>query len=882
MSSRTFLFTDIEGSTRLWEHYPREMQQALRQHDALLRQEIEAHGGQVFKTIGDAFCAVFEAPLPAVHAAAALQTALHAQPLMEVAPLRVRAALHTGPAEARDHDYFGQTLNRTARLLAVAHGGQTLVSQATQAALPPLLAPLSLLDLGSHTLKDLDRPEPLYQLCAPSLPPAFPPLRTEHAPISLLPVPTSPLIGRERELAELLERLTQTRLLTLLGTVGTGKTRLALEVAHRVQESTAFGLVLFLPLEEEPSPERIWPLLAQQLDRLGFVLPSPLPGAGAEDTARRVLTVLRGRNTLLCLDSLEHLDSAELLPLLRLFLEQTTTVRLLVTTQRGLNLRGEQVYPLTPLALPSPDERPEASPSVQLFVERAKLLRPEFAPTADQLDAISALCQRLDGLPLAIEMAAARVSVLSPAQILDRLESRTDLLLSRSKDVPTRHLSLRAALEWSYELLSPDAQRFLQEVSVFRGGWTFEAAEQVCTGDVLETSEELHSASLLLTDDGPQPRYRLLEVIRSFARAQLSATTATQLRQRHADWCLALLARQEISLPERENLLAAMQFLNETGQVVPLATLLHSQLGHWWALSGFDEARQQLGAYLETCIAQGITGKEPLTLLAHLLHMELYQQRLSAATAWLERADAFVPAAEREGDADWCLVLAHWADKCGAFEKALTLHQACERHATTPGHLRRHARNSQIWMHLRLGHATEAESLCRDALDHPFSPEPDIGNEATLRFLRASALTFLGDLTSARAELDKSLALLEALNHTAVLRIGRSIEVEWLVAARRDDEAWKAGVSCLLGLWKQRDIGRVLAVLNALTEAAVGLEEPLLARRCAGLARTLESVLPYKTTAFEQARLGMLGVEPLPPVGLAAMEEQLRELLTAL
>lgn len=871
----TFLFTDIEGSTRLWERSPQEMQRALQQHDRLLQETITHQRGTVFKTVGDAFCAVFAQPEQAVAAALALQQALcGATPLPVLGePLRVRIAVHTGPAEARDQDYFGPTLNRVARLLALAHGGQVILSQAASRGVSMQLPEgATLLGLGVHPLKDLQDPEEIYQLCHTSIPAEFPPLGRAPSRFQRLPLPSLPLLGREQELQEVLALLQKTRLVTLTGIGGTGKTRLALEIAQQLQQSSAYELGLFIPMDEETKPERLWPLLAQQLTRLGIALPSPLPGSGEEDTARRVLGALAQRSALVLLDNLEQLEERALQRVLRPLLEQTERVRLLVTSQRRLNLREEQVYPLAPLSVQA--ALGEESAGVRLFVERARLLRPEFSVAPEVLTVIATLCQRLDGLPLAIEMAAARTSVLSPAQILERLESRTDLLVSRRKDVPARHLSLRAALEWSFELLSPTAQRFLCEASVFRGGWTLDAAEQVCTVDALEATEELEEASLLLTQEGEaSTRYRLLEVVRAFARTRLSPEESHALHQRHADWYGSDGVRGE-----RENLLAAMAFLRESRQEERLAKLLHQQLGYWWAHSGFDEAREQLIGYLTLCREKGVRGKAPLVLLTHLLHLELYQQRLGSATEWLERAGDFATEDERAGDPSWLLALAHWTEKQGDFAEALVLHAQCEARQDSPGDLRVYAHLSQLWLYLRLGEAERARQLSLAALPPALEAALSQDSEATRTFLRASALTRLGELVSARQELDRSLALLVPLNHDAVLQIARSIEAEWFLAAGKVHDAWETGLACLLPLWYQRDMGRLLATLDLLSQAAERLAAHTTAEECLRLSHALEEGLAFQRTPAERGRLAALHSAQEPLVPLSQLEARLQAL----
>lgn len=877
---QTFLFTDIEGSTRLWESYPEEMRQALQHHDALLRTQIEEAGGQVFKTIGDAFCTVFPEPVAALRACLQIQRALQSQPLTFAgdSELRVRIALHSGTAEARDHDYFGPTLNRVARLLAVGHGGQVLLSETTASVLGEACpADCTLRDLGQHTLKDIEHPETIYQLCHPQLLAEFPPLRTEPSRRSSLPTPLTSLVGREAERALLCERVPQARLLTLLGAGGTGKTRLALEAAHQLAATTHFLLVLFLGMEEETDPLRLWPLLASQLERLGVALPSPLPGSGPEDIPRRVVAALGRYPTLLVLDNLEQLDNQTLHPLLRFLLEQAPSVRLLVTSRRRLSLRGEQVITLSPLSTEA---------GVALFLERVRQLRPEFEASDETLAQVRTLCQRLDGLPLALEMAAARTGVLSLGQILTRIEDRFDLLVNRSKDVPARQLSLHATIEWSYELLSPEAQRFLPLLAVFRGGWCLEAAEAVGGELALDASDELQAASLLVIETTPEPRYRLLEAVRSFARSQLTPEAWDAVRQRHAEWYLAQLRQdspQMKSPRERENILQAMAHLRQTRQLDSLATMLLSQLGYWWVYAGFDEAREQLGGYIDACLAAGAGGETPLSLLAHLLHLELYQQRLESATTWLAKADSLLPASERENNPEWLLALAHWHEKAGQLDEALALNGRCDSHPQTPAHIREQARISQIWTYLRLGRAQEALQHCQQTLAHHLqrTTAPD-SQVATLYYLQAIAHLQQEELPAARLLLDKSQTVLETLRFTSVENIVCSVEATWLLASGHYEAAWERATACLLPLWRQRDFGRVLVCLDTLAAASWLPDRKHLTPGYLRILLAVETLLPYHRTAFERRGTQRL-LERVGPLGaLPASREELDQLVHAL
>jgi predicted ATPase/class 3 adenylate cyclase len=520
----TFLFTDIEGSTRLWERHPEAMRTALARHDALLRQAIESRGGHVFKTVGDAFCAVFSSAPDAARASLDAQRALHAADWDAVGAVRVRMALHTGEADERGGDYFGPALNRVARLLAIGHGGQVLVSSAAEAAIHGALsAEASLRDWGSHRLKDLQEPEHVYQLCAPDLPAEeFPPLRSLQAFANNLPVQATSFIGRERDIAEIQRLLSSARLLTLNGAGGVGKTRLALQAAADLLETYGDGvwLVELAPLAD--------PDLVPQT--VAFAL-------GVREEPGRPFTqtladYLRNKKLLLLLDNCEHLVDA-CARLADTLLRSCPDLQILATSREALGVPGERTYRLPSLGLPDPARLPPMDvlaqfESVRLFRERAQLHQPAFAVTAANAPALAQVCHRLDGIPLAIELAAARVRSLPVEQIAARLDDRFRLLTGGSRTALPRQQTLRALMDWSYGLLTDGEKTLLRRVSVFSGGWTLEAAETVCAGDgvddweILDLLTRLVDKSLIVYEerDG-EARYRLLETVRQYAQERL-------------------------------------------------------------------------------------------------------------------------------------------------------------------------------------------------------------------------------------------------------------------------------------------------------------------------------------------------------------------------
>ncbi len=471
----TFLFTDIEGSTRLWEQRPAAMRPALARHDALLREAIEAHGGYVFNTVGDAFCAAFAYPGAALAAALAGQRALRAADWGEVGVIKVRIALHTGAAEVHNGDYLGLSLSHVARLLGAAHGGQTLLSQVTQELVRDHLpAGVSLRDMGERRLRDLTSHEHIYQLITPDLPTEFPPLRTLDLRRNNLPAQATSFVGREQELAAVLGLLRRlaVRLLTLSGPGGSGKTRLSLQAAADLLDE--FEEVYFVPLAAISDPSLVASAIAQTL--------------GVKEEADQPLrdalkAYLRDRQTLLVLDNFEQVVAAA--PLLDELLAAAPRLKLLVSSREVLHLYGEQEYAVPPLALPDlkklpPPDRLGQYAAVALFTARAAAARFDFALTAANAAAVAGICARLDGLPLAIELAAARIKLLTPQRILTELDHRLKLLTSGARDLPERQRSLRGAIDWSYDLLTAAEQQLFARLAVFVGGFTPDAVEAVC------------------------------------------------------------------------------------------------------------------------------------------------------------------------------------------------------------------------------------------------------------------------------------------------------------------------------------------------------------------------------------------------------------------
>ena len=536
----TFLFTDVEGSTALLTQIGKDAYgKLLAEHHRLIRAAVDDGGGSEVDTQGEAFFAVFPGATDAVATAARLQRELTA------AGLRVRMGLHTGQPTVASTGYVGLDIPRAARISAAAHGGQTLLSATTRELVEDELpADVVLRDLGEHRLKDLTRPQRLSQLVIAGLANEFPALRTLESRPTNLPVQPTPLIGREREVATVTALLSRPdmRLVTLTGPGGSGKTRLGLQAAAEVLEDFQQGVYL-VRLETIADPEQVLPTIAQTVG---------VKETSATPIANSLQEFLAAKRMLLLLDNVEQL--AEAAPQLADLLTAAPLLKLLVTSRAPLHLSGEHEFPVPSLSLPDPAKLPEIASlsqyeSVALFIDRAQAVKADFAVTEENAPAIVEMCVRLDGLPLAIELAAARVKLLSPQALLARLEQRFDLLVGGPRDMPSRQQTLRATIDWSYDSLSPTEQTLLARISVFAGGFTLEAAEAVCGADgLLARLSSLIDNNLLRQDEQPggEPRFTLLETIRAYALERLDQFGAAEEAARHhSEFFLTLAERCE-------------------------------------------------------------------------------------------------------------------------------------------------------------------------------------------------------------------------------------------------------------------------------------------------------------------------------------------------
>jgi predicted ATPase/class 3 adenylate cyclase len=559
----TFLFTDIAGSTRLWESNPGAISVALARHDAILREIVSEHRGRVFKTVGDAFCVAFEAPADAFPAAVAAQRALVAEPWPGGAVLQVRMSIHTGVCECRDDDYFGQSLSVAARMLGLANGRQILASQDAVEAAGALDASIGLMDLGEHVLRDLSGFYRIHQLLADGIPAVFPQLGTASSRPNNVPKQLTSFVGRERERQEVTRLLGEHRLVTITGTGGIGKTRLAIEVATDTLMGYREGawIVELAPISD----------------------PSLVPGAVAEalgvkeqppkPVLQTLVEFLRSRFLLIVLDNCEHVVAA-CAALAETLLADAPFLKILATSREALRIRGEMPWRLPSLTMPDRTLPPVPETlaqfeSVRLLMERATSYSPGFKLTPANSAAAVQVCCRLDGIPLAIELAAARLRSLPLEQIAERVDDRFRLLTGGSRTALPRQQTLRALIDWSYDVLSDEERVVLHRLAVFAGGWSLEAAEAICAHDrierwdVLDLQQALIDKSLVTFDEsGDAPRYRLLESVRQYALEKLAESGDRDAAcDRHSAYMLEQAQGWSVTLESSECAGSAMRSL---------------------------------------------------------------------------------------------------------------------------------------------------------------------------------------------------------------------------------------------------------------------------------------------------------------------------------
>ncbi len=848
-----FLFTDIEGSTKRWERDRDGMATAVERHFALLQDAIAASDGVLFKIIGDAVQAAFPTVPGAIAAAVAAQSALRAEDWGDLGQLRVRMAVHVGEATPRDGDYLAPCLNRLARLLGTGYGEQILLSEAAHAMAQPALPPgCDLLDLGSHRLRDLLQPEHIYQLTGPGLVVDFPPLKSLDRHLHNLPAQPTALLGRETEVAATRALLEQegARIVTLTGPGGTGKTRLGLQVGAELVEAFGDG-VWFVPLAAIADPDLVVPAIAQPLGV------REIPGEPLLNTLQEYL---KTKHALLLLDNFEHLTAAALA--VSALIAACPGVQVLVTSRQPLRINGERELPVPPLTLPDPRQMrgmaPTALlefPALRLFVERAQAVKPDFALSEGNAADVVAICRRLDGLPLAIELAAARVRVLPPAQLLVRLDHRLAILTGGARDLPARQQTLRATIAWSHDLLDRFEQTVFARLGVFSGGCSLEMAEAICSAaggleiDLFDGIESLVQKSLLRQEEGPgeEPRFTMLQGILEFAQERLQELPeAEAVFQAHADTFLALaenadwdeMSRQGELLDRLEadhaNLRQAIEFYEGkgergTGQRVRLA----SALAHfWWVRGHLTEGRRVLESAIT---AQGEIGASDraAALSGAALLAEAQWELDRARELHLEALSLDRTTGDAKGAARSLTGLGLIARHGGDLDSARALHQealdvwrATGDHAGTAGALL----DLGAISHLR-GDQRNAEPLLRQSLEL-FTKSHDAAGEATAhQWLGVVALAG-GSLDTAATHFEESLKQWRRLGNQQMTAadLGNLGETHYLAGALADAEAlYRESLKIYDSLGDPMGRGFVVSQLGRLaldrkqTEAAVTL-----------------------------------------------------------
>jgi predicted ATPase/class 3 adenylate cyclase len=733
----TFLFTDLEGSTRLWEQYPDAMKNALARHDGILRDAIAAHGGHIVKMTGDGVHAAFSDASSALEVARHLQLELGSESWADTGPLRVRMGIHTGAADARDGDYYGTAVNRAARLMSVAHGGQVLVSLTTEELLRDgMPAELELVDLGDHRLRDLTRAERLFQLRAPGMDTQFPPLRTLDAYAGNLPTQLTSFVGRQDDLDAVASAVRYARLVTLTGVGGVGKTRLAIQVAAEVLPEFPDGAWL-CELAAANDGETMIDVIATALGvqpRAG----TTLDGSIAE--------FLRTKRMLILLDNCEHLLDAAATFADRV-LRACDDVRILATSREGLAVDGEHVRPLRSL--------PPTSAEL-LFAERALAVAPNFAIDAPHSGAVADVCRRLDGIPLAIELAAARVSSMSPEEISSLLDERFRLLTGGRRTAVERHQTLRAMVDWSYSLLDDTERVVFDRLGVFSGSFDAAAAADVVSGDGVETWDVRDALASLVdrsmvvaepTESGVT-RYAMLETLRAYARERLDERDdPDRWRRRHAVYYERLAQEIAIALISPDEIAARRRLQTDLDNV---------RTAILWALDRDDRADVELGV--------GIVAA---------LSVETWSAMASGMGTWAELALAHVDETTltRRFDvrtaAAWGRLVAR-ADP----ESAAALAREAVEEGVPSGAQTASMGYTILAMAASIAGddegvraAIQANERALDAIDaRPFDC-------ASLQWSSSSVLSTLGDVAEARERAERALAIAQEIRHPTALAL---------------------------------------------------------------------------------------------------------------
>ncbi|HEY0069395.1 MAG TPA: tetratricopeptide repeat protein, partial [Chloroflexia bacterium] len=868
----TFLYTDIEGSTKRWEQHPEAMKAAVERHDAILRGAIESHQGVVFRTMGDAFCAAFVLASQALEATLSAQYALHAESWdPQIAPIKVRMGLHTGPGEVRDGDYVGPHLNRLARLLSTGYGGQVLLSQATYTLVCDTLPRgVDMLDLGEHQLRDLERAERVYQLVCDGLPSSFPPLKTENAQPNNLPILTTEFIGREKELESVCELLSMpsVRLLTLTGAGGTGKTRLSLQAGATFLDKFQHG-VFWVPLTAISDPALVPGAIADALR---------ITESGGRPVIDNLKDYLRQKELLLIIDNFEQVMGAA--RIVSELLSAAAQLKVLVTSREVLHIYGEKEFPVPPLLLPDPQRLPPIEDlaryeSIRLFVDRAASVKPGFELTAENGAALASICNRLDGLPLAIELAAARIKLLAPQALLSRLDSRLKLLTSGSRDLPARQQTLRGAIDWSYDLLPAPERAFFRRLAVFKGGCTLEAAEAIASGlqpgdaadglddppgiDALDGLESLVDKSLLrhVESHDSDSRYLMLETIAEYASERLMECGELEaLRRRHAAYFLEVAERAEagiqgpsqkssiqVLVADHDNVRAVLQWsISDQGDKSVGLRMIYALYRFWHIRGHMSEGRRWAAALLSAA-------PERTQARARALYATGYMAFLNGDPA--EACTLLAESVEIAEELNDRLCLAHalfiyggakafGGDPSGGrllSERGISIFRQLGAEGKPGLNLALLATGVVIFIQ---GDYAAASGVLEEARQ--------IGTAIGDSYTRAQASTYLGDLARISCDYERAGGLYEESLAAFRAQGGRSDipsslhNIGYVALARREyQRAWELFHESLL---LQQEIGNQPGVLESLRgfAAVAGAQgNPLKAARLFGAAEALQS-----------------------------------------
>ena len=866
----TFLFTDIEGSTRLLQELGEDYTAIVANHDRLLREVWQTHNGIVVGTEGDAFFVAFSQPTDAVRAVVQAQRTLASHSWVQDVKVRVRMGLHTGEPQIGELGYVGIDVHRAARIAAAAHGGQVLLSEAIYNLVSGELPEgVTVRDLGQHRLKDLRQPKHLYQLIVQGLSADFPPIKSLDALLNNLPVQLTSFIGREKELRDLSELLQSTRLITLTGPGGSGKTRLAIQVASETVEHFRNG-VFFVALAPLTDPKLLSFTIAQSL--------------GIKETAGKSMTqslrdYLQSKSLLLVLDNFEQVISAA--PIVAELLSTCSELSALVTSREGLRIGGEREYPVPSLPvpsltqLPSPDSLSQYA-AVALFIQRAKAVKPSFQLTKETAPAVAEICHRLDGLPLAIELAAARIRLFAPSAMLDRLEHRLEFLSGGNRDLPARQQTLRNAIAWSYDLLNENEQSLFRRLSIFNGGCMIDAVEALAEHPVARISilDELASLldkSLLREIDDLQgnPRFVMLGLLREFGLEQLAASGEQEgIRRWHATFYLLLAEQAESKLEsaeqlewvdrmeqEHDNLRSALEWSRTAKNAWDICLRLASTLGLFWEVRGyFTEGRERLATILAMEPAQGRTPARA-RLLARAAELA-YRQSDYAATVALagESLEIYRDVEDHQGMASMLIKLGNAATEAGDYgnasaclEEALSLwRELDDRHGIARASI------SLGFIAMRQGNYQLASARLEEAL----SISRELGDARSMGF----ELSGLGEVALRQGEYDRATQLLE---ESLVMRrqlgnkwgIGVSLGSLGWVALRQED--WDRAVARLSESLELRneigDKGGIAWCLERLAEIAISQQQPEKAVRLLSAAATLRISIGSVVDPVDQA-----------------------------